>query len=187
MSEWQAHVFCTCFKDGSTSEPPLPRTALEVNRFGVVTLKGSVDHSEDPDELWCWRVGMTVDGSDAPHPCEHDWMKLVDLIFYWPGSFYHEIRQPLVEQLVEDAGLVMLADLIHRKEAPDYPSGGVWASSSEASELLSELITLEKAMPDDAFVGEVRFVSDLKLLLTASESTGNPVICHYNGIIDGAW
>ena len=126
MSEWDAHVYCTCFRDGLTSDPPYPRSDLTVNRFGVVTLTGSNDHAEDPEKLWCWRVGMTEDGGEAPSPCAHRDMKVVDAIFYWPGSRSYTDRYPVFESCLADARLPVLAELIYRQQADDYPSGGIW-------------------------------------------------------------
>lgn len=51
MSEWHAHVYCSCFQRGLTIEPPYPRFELTVNRFGVVTLVNSSNHAEDLDPL----------------------------------------------------------------------------------------------------------------------------------------
>lgn len=96
-----------------------------MNRFGVVTLVGSSDHAEDPDDLWRWRVGMTEDCADAPGPCSHDYMKLVDKIFYWPGSRSYAARYAVFEAALADSMAPVLSELIYRQQADDYPSGGI--------------------------------------------------------------
>ncbi|WP_018180902.1 hypothetical protein [Jongsikchunia kroppenstedtii] len=186
MSEWDAHVHCTCFLDGLTSAPPYPRSELTVNRFGVVTLLHSHDHSEDPEDLWCWRVGMTADGADAPQPCRHDNMKLVDEIFYWPGSVTHVGRYPAAESLIRDLGLSRLDAAIHRPANYDFASGGIWMYSTEAAECLDELHRLVK-MPLEGIGNERTFIDALEILLPAAVETSNPIICHYNGVADDAW
>lgn len=187
MSEWDAHVHCTCFRDGLTSEPPYPRSDLTVNRFGVVTLVGGNDHAEDPKELWCWRVGMTEDGGEARPPCAHSDMKLVDAIFYWPGSRSYTASYPVFEDSLADSELPTLTGLIYRQQADDYPSGGIWVTASEAVEALAELHTLMEKLPAEMPADDTYFAHVLTGLLTASVETGNPVILHYNGLIDGAW
>lgn len=187
MSEWDAHVFCTCFRDGLTSEPPYPRSDLTVNRFGVVTLAGSKDHAEDPEDLWCWRVGMTEDGDKAPPPCAHTDMKIVDTVFYWPGSRSYTARHPVFESSLADNRLPVLTELIYRQQADDYPSGGIWTSAGEAVEALAELRVLTPRLPAGLPTGDAYFARTLADLLTASVETGNPIILHYNGLIDGAW
>lgn len=74
MSEWQAHVYCTCFRDGAVQDLPHPRSALTVNRFGVVTLVDSTDHASDPDDLWTWRMRFAEDEQGGQPPCAHDQM-----------------------------------------------------------------------------------------------------------------
>ena len=71
--------------------------------------------------------------------------------------------------------------------ADDYPSGGIWVTSSEAAEALTEPGILAERMPADLPPADAYFARTLADLLTASVSTGNPVIFHYNGLIDGAW
>jgi len=187
MSEWDAHVYCTCFRDGLTSEAPYPRSDLTVNRFGVVTLVGSDDHAEDPEDLWCWRVGMAEDGGEAPPPCAHNDMKIVDAIFYWPGSRSYTARYPVFEEALANANLPVLSELIYRQQADDYPSGGIWATAREAVEALAELRVLTQTLPDEMPAADAYFARTLTDLLSASATTGNPVILHYNGLIDGAW
>jgi hypothetical protein len=68
VSDWQAHVHCTCFQDGLTTEPPRPRSQLVINRFGVVTIIGSTDHSEDPEDLSAWRCGYFDDRDGSSQP-----------------------------------------------------------------------------------------------------------------------
>ena len=190
MSEWDACVYCTCFQDGLTNDPPYPRSELTVNRFGVVTMVGSTDHAEDPKPLWCWRVGMSVDDphtDEAPQPCRHHNMKLVDEIFYWPGSVSHVGHYPVFERLVATYELPVLGDLLYRPPADDYPSGGVWTDAEEAQQALRELDELAALAPLDPQTSDSYFAKTLRTLLEASVKTGNPVICNYNGIGDGAW
>lgn len=190
MSEWEGVVFCTCFQDGLTREPPVPRDMLTINKFGIVTLAGSTDHAEDPDDLWCWRVGMTLNrpaNEDAPQPCRHHYMKLVSEIFYWPGSRSHTVNYPEFERLVADGDFPLLNELIYRSEGDDYPSGGIWVEANEAAPILAELRRLQPLLPDDAPEGDAYFAATLESLLKASARSGNPIIVHYNGVADGAW
>ena len=190
MSEWQAIVYCTCFQSGLTREPPLPRAELRVNRFGVVTLVGGTDHAEDPDELWCWRVGMSIDGDgdDAPQPCRHESMLEADEIFYWPGARAHAIRYPDAEDAIVAGDFPVLRELVYRPEGNDYASGGIWIHPTEAVAALAETRRLGGMLEDiESPDGALVFVDVLEILLGASVATRNPVIVHYNGVIDGAW
>lgn len=191
VSEWMAVVYCTCFQDGLTREPPLDRTQLTVNRFGVVTVVGSEDHSEDPERLWHWRVGMALfdesDIDDAPPACEHHDMHVMDEIFYWPGARAHAMRVPIVEAAAAAGDFPLLTELLYRPEAHDYPSGGAWCWPREAQPLMNELTRLRDELPDTTPPGEQAFVEQLDQLLQASSETGNPIILHYNGIGDDAW
>lgn len=188
MSEWDAHVFCTCFQDGLTREPPYPRSDLTVNRFGVVTLVGSTDHSNDPDDLWCWRVGMTKDPPlEARQPCTHDNMKLFDEIFYWPGSYSHAGSYPTTERLIAEGDFPLLAAQIQQPPKYDFSSGGIWVLAQEAPDLLEEVRRLKPLVPAGTAEGDGYFVRTLQALLEASVKTGNPIITHYNGTADGAW
>lgn len=187
MSEWDAHVYCTCFQEGRTSEPPYPRSELIVNKCGVVTLVGSDDHSKDPEDLRGWRVGWGVDGREAPNPCEHDDMMLVDEILYFPGSYWHELPYPCVEEQVSDKDFPRLQELFARGAPRDFPSGGIWAVASEAQSLLSEAQALRRLLPEDCAHFCHGMITTLIRLLEASKETGNPIITHYNGTIDGAW
>lgn len=78
MSEHEAYVACTCFRDGLTSEPPVPRSALTFDRFGNVTLRSSRSPEEDPEPLWDWRSGWEEVG---PPACAHDHMRLAERIW----------------------------------------------------------------------------------------------------------
>lgn len=187
MSDWNAHVYCTCFQDGMASTPPYPRSNLTVNRFGVVTLVGSNDHAEDPDDLWCWRVGMTEDGGSTPSPCTHNDMKIVDTIFYWPGSRSYVLHCPVFEDSLNDVDFPVLTELVYRPQADDYPSGGIWATASEAVAALAELRALTETLPTSMTADDAHFVRELTELFTAAIATGNPIILHYDGIVDGAW
>lgn len=42
-------------------------------------------------------------------------------------------------------------------------------------------------LPDVVPASDTYFVDTLTELLTASVATGNPIILHYNGLVDGAW
>lgn len=187
MSEWDAHVYCTCFLKGLTSDPPYPRSELTVNRFGVVTLNGSEDHSKDPEDLWGWRVGWGMDGCEVPSPCEHDDMMLIDEIFYFPGSYWHELPYPCVENRVGGADFSLLQELFARGAPTDFPSGGIWAVAAEALGLLGEAQQLIRLLQRDCPHFCYGMTKTLIRLLGASEQTGNPIITHYNGTIDGAW
>lgn len=187
MSEWEGHVYCTCFQGGLTGEPPCPRSDLTVNRFGIVTLVGSTDHAEDPDALWCWRMGMTENGDDTAPACAHRDIKIVDEIFYWPGSRFHTAQYPVLERVLENADLPMLSELLHRPPADDYRSGGIWATAQESAEALEELRTLRTMLPAEMPADDEYFARTLSKLLGASIATGNPIILHYNGVGDGEW
>lgn len=200
MSEWDAQVYCTCFQDRLLEiEPPYPRSQLTVNRFGIVTLVGSTNHADDPDDLWDWRCGWSGEDDDRDEsrcsPCSHDWMRLVSASpFYTPASWQRRRMNPEVayEQLEgtlyahKDESPV-LSDVLYRDEEHDYPSGGVWVVSSEAGLALDELLRLIPLLPTPLNKADDYFVTNLRALLEASVKTGNPIICHYNGIIDGAF
>ncbi|MFT3861158.1 hypothetical protein [Micropruina sp.] len=114
-------------------------------------------------------------------------MKIVDAIFYWPGSRSYTARYPVFEDSLAKTKLPVLTQLIYRQQADDYPSGGIWATTSEAVEALAELRVLAKELPAEMPAADAYFARTLTDLLTASATTGNPVILHYNGLIDGAW
>lgn len=182
MSEWEAFVCCTCYRDGRATKPPFPCDELMVNHHGIVTLKRSENPGQDPDELWNWRVG---DGDGlVGRACVHPWMHLVDEIFYWPGSFFHSLSYPTVERLVGDGDFPNLNEAIHSPPQYEFESGGIWLAAAQAAEALAELRNLQALLPDDLAEPDAHFVRALEQLLTASTRTGNPVINHYNGIID---
>lgn len=190
MSEWEAVVYCTCFQDGLTREPPFPTGDLTVNRFGVVTLVGSTDHANDPDALWWWRFGLTTDEGltdQETSPCAHDNMHLVDEIFYWPSARSHMGRYPTLEHLVETGEYPLAIEVLYRPEGDDYPSGGIWVCAAEAPPLLEEVRRLRREVPNDSPNASSNFIETLESLLEASADTRNPIIVHYNGLIDGAW
>lgn len=66
-----AYVACTCYRDGLTSEPPLPRSQLTIDERGDVVL---VDDDDDVDvwhAIWNWQE------SACPHPsmkAASDWV-----------------------------------------------------------------------------------------------------------------
>lgn len=189
MSEWDAHVHCTCFQDGLTTEPPYPRSELIVNRFGVVTLAGSTDHSEDPDDLWSWRCGYSEDGYEVPYPCEHDQMKLVSISpFYAPDTWPRvDPAYPQLEGVLATSDCTVLRELFRRHPTYDHPSGGIWVLAEEADRALNEWSGLLTQFPADLAPGDAYFVEEFPKLLKASVQTGNPIICHHNGVGDGAW
>lgn len=193
MSEWQAHVHCTCFQKELTTEPPYPRSELTINRFGVVTMIASTDHAEDPEDLWNWRFGYLdgADGSALPGkpPCSHDHMQLVCAYpFYVPATWRRiESAYPQVESIVTSTAFPVLNELYDRHPAYDYPSGGIWVSAEESAPALAELSTLLAQHHADLAPGDAYFITNLQALLEASVQTCNPIIGHYNGVGDGAW
>jgi len=189
MSEWDAHVHCTCFQDGLTTEPPYPRSELTVNRFGVVTLAGSTDHAEDPDDLWNWRFGYSGDGCDAPFPCSHDGMKLVSVSPFYTQANWRRMDPvyPQLESILGASDCPVLNEVFHRQNAYDYPSGGIWVLAEEGARVLTELLGLLPHLPADLAPGDAHFIRHFRALLEASVETGNPIICHNNGVGDGAW
>lgn len=192
MSEWQAHVHCTCFQNGLTTEPPYPRSALTINRFGVVTMIGSTDHSEDPEDLWNWRAGYHDDG-DGPleerPACAHHGMQLVCVHPFYTQATWRRMESlyPHVEHLLDASTFPSLNEVFYRHPAYDYPSGGIWVRAQEAPGTLAELSRLSHNLPADLDPGDGYFIESLCALLRASVLTRNPVICHNNGVIDGAW
>lgn len=192
MSEWEAHVYCTCFQEGLTSEPPYPRSELTVNRFGVVTSIGSIDHAKDPDDLWNWRGGFVADGDglrDGSPPCAHDHMELA-----WARPFYlqanwrrMESAYPQVEEALRASAVPVLNEVFYRHPSYDYPSGGIWLPAEEAAPALAEMSVLLPGLPTDLRSADAYFIRNLQSLLEASVQTGNPIICHNNGVGDGAW
>lgn len=190
MSEWDAFVFCTCFQDGLTTEPPYPRSDLTINRFGVVTLADSTDHTKDPETLMDWRQGWG--GFDLPFdepnpPCVHEYMKLVSVSpFYtpanWPDTDPHEFQGWL-----NDSECPVLSEVLYRRQFPDYPSGGIWVVGKEVGAALAELVRFVPRVRRGLRTEDAYFLENLQTLLEASVQTGNPIICHYNGIADDGW
>jgi hypothetical protein len=130
MSEHYLYVACACFRDGRTSEPPLPRESLGFDRYGNV--KRVVDRSpeDSPHVLWDWRESKA---------CEHYDMRAVDAIFH--GS-HPRWDHPYVEQAIAASGMGHLRALMHRD-----PSGGadIFATAEEAGAALVELRELLEA------------------------------------------
>lgn len=187
MSEWDAFVSCTCFQDGKASTPPHPIDELEVNEFGIVTLKASALPGDDPDDLWDWREGLTTDETRFGTACPHESMRLVHRIFYWPGSRSHTPQYPLVEHLVATGDFPVLGELIYRPEGNERPSGGIWMRACEAEGIHVEVSRLARVMPPGDPAQDDHFVAALLELAAAAMTTGNPVVVHYNGLVDGAW
>lgn len=182
MSEWEAFVCCTCYRDGRATEPPCSHDELMVNHHGIVTLKRSKNPGQDPDDLWNWRVGDR--GDLTGRACVHPWMHVVDEIFYWPGSFSHPASYPTVERLVGGPDYPNLNEAIHSPPQYEYASGGIWLTAAQAAETLAELTSLRAKSSRDLDIADVHFLEVLARLLIASTGTGNPIINHYNGVGD---
>lgn len=190
MSDWEAMVHCTCFQDGLVQiEPPYPRAQLTVNRFGVVTLAGSTDHSRDPGDLWDWRLGEPDEGygdDGSCRPCAHDRMRFVSVCPFLTPANWHRAYPPYPQVQALLHAFPTLAEIICRKQENDYASGGVWVEGDEAAGALEELERLLLLMPAGVNPGDAYFVGNLRELLRASAATKNPIIVHYNGMVD-AW
>ena len=187
MSEWYGFVACTCYQQGRTTEPPYPREQLTVNEFGIVTLQSSATPDEDPDTLYEWRRGLREDDQKFGTACEHEHMRLIDEIFYWPGARAHTGRYDAVEQLLADDTYPRLRGVVYAPEGSEYPSGGTWVRPHQAGPALADLERLKAQLPADLAVGDADFLRTLETLLEASVRTRNPIVTHYSGIIDGAW
>jgi hypothetical protein len=83
MSETWTYVACTCFRDGLTSEPPVPRSELAYDRFGNVLMVGSRSGDDDPEALWDWRSGWE---EHVPRACQHDFMRVIEEIWEARGG-----------------------------------------------------------------------------------------------------
>ena len=75
MSENEVYVACTCYQDGLTTEPPIPRSDIVFDRFGNIMRRGSQTPEDDPEEFWEWR---------DDHACQHYEMRLIEEIWHAP-------------------------------------------------------------------------------------------------------
>ncbi len=72
MSETYAYVACTCWRDGLTTDPPIPRSEVVYDRFGNIMIRGSLTPDDDTEEFWDWRYEQA---------CSHHDMRLIEDIW----------------------------------------------------------------------------------------------------------
>ena len=130
MSETYAYVACTCFRDGVSSDPPVPRSQLMLDPYGNVIMRSSHTGDDDPESLFDWRAGWD---ERRPAACTHHHMRLAEEI--WTSSGCHDDR---VDRLLEESGAPRLREILEEGRGV-----GSWAhviaTPDDARDALPEL------------------------------------------------
>lgn len=127
MSEGLLYVACSCFREGRTSEPPLPPERLDLDRFGNVKRVVDASPEDSPEYLQLWRSGRA---------CEHTDMQVWEELYH---GRRREWSSDLVEDLLTRPAYRHIADVLHR---PTSAMAEVLVEAHEAEVALSELRAL---------------------------------------------
>lgn len=148
-----ASVMCGCYRDGHTSDPPVPRDWLEIDSEGYLNLKAEHDSTNLDVDVYGWMETC----------CQHPDMRAIwEVIANWYG---YRLFQQALEKVGWDRFPVL------RRELPEDNGGLTAASGSEAA--LAELAEFRR-------VGEVG--TTIVLVDTAAGETLQEYVAAYRGV-----
>lgn len=169
MSEYEAYVACTCWRQGKTTPPPVDPTTLTLDQFGQVCPIGLPGlESSDDEDLWSWW---------EEHACPHRYMRLMELIWWTqePGI-------GVLKHALDQHQLPAFAEVLEHGQSSCGPK--IIADPALAATALDELHGFfdriggdrEQHLKDAGWT-----YVELRELLLAAVETGNPLVGYHNG------
>lgn len=169
MSEYEAYVACSCWRESKTTPPPVDPATLTLDRFGQVCPIGMPGlESSDDEELWSWW---------GERACPHRDMRQVQRIWWIqpPG-------EGTLKRALEQRRLPAFAEVAERGRASCGPK--IIADIELAATALDELHSFfdriggdrEQHLRDAGWT-----YVELREFLLAVVETGNPLVGYHNG------